>query len=278
MQRPFESCRLKLERAKEHIDGIDGLVKTGLVTTPSDPVRVAYAETDTGDRLLVFFFDGLAPDLPPRLSILAGEAVHQMRSVLDHLIWELIFIKTTKPPNFHSAFPIVGTGRMGKRGWQTASEAYESQTSRLKDVIPPKTLALVEHLQPFHVGASYKSDRLWMLQELDNTDKHRLLLMTVHGVRLYKANIFRNGEPFEDVCFRFDPAVRFEDGAEFGRIPFTGPPFVDAEMKVKADIIFAPAFEGIGDTKDIPVIPCLHMLLSEVRNILSNFTRIVLNP
>ena len=96
-----------------------------------------------------------------------GEALHQLRSSLDHLAYQLVVAHTTKAPDFNSAFPIVGRGKKVKSKWRTATEVFEDKTSRLKDAIPPTALARIHALQPFQHGAVFDMHPLWLLNELN---------------------------------------------------------------------------------------------------------------
>jgi hypothetical protein len=81
------------------------------------------------------------------------------------MIWQLIAHAGHTPPN-RSGFPIFHD-----------SKGYEARKQTMIKGIAGSA-ARIDALQPFHRGATFQADPLWMLQELNNIDKHRLLLVT----------------------------------------------------------------------------------------------------
>src|SRR5437667_11229671 len=75
-----------------------------------------------------------------------------------------------------SQFPIVGDeNRKGASG--KGPEMFKGQTNRIRG-IDPKAQAIIEGLQPYQTGAAWRRHPLWLLTELSNLDKHRLLHVT----------------------------------------------------------------------------------------------------
>src|SRR5437870_6447911 len=99
----FQSARLKIKRTYEHIDqlgaAIDGFVRGDFydLVIQSDPDDVFH------DVLKL-----IPKPLPDAVSLAAGDAVHNLRSALDHAMWESIFLGTGVTPSETSAtnFPI----------------------------------------------------------------------------------------------------------------------------------------------------------------------------
>jgi hypothetical protein len=113
---------------------------------------------------------------PPVLdwAVLAGDAIHNLRSGLDHLAYALCGDPPPRPEK--AAFPIFDT--------ETAFEAKAPE--RLRGA-PSEVIRLIKQMQP---GAGSRTspgnhcDPLWVLQELSNSEKHRLVLSvtgTTHG-------------------------------------------------------------------------------------------------
>src|SRR5438477_10778350 len=107
----LDGVRAKIKRARQHIKQInDDIVVNRKVRFPSDPVR-AQTQTQIGrlndpsthHRWFVFSLKGNPPALDLDFTIVAGEAVHHLRSVLDHLVYQLVIAKTKQPPTFNSA-------------------------------------------------------------------------------------------------------------------------------------------------------------------------------
>ena len=277
MSRPPQlyGCWEKIKRANEHIREFhDDIIVRRRVPFTENAI-VAQRHLEIGDpndpstwelEQFIFTLANTPPPVSLGFTILAGEAVHHLRSVLDHLVYQLVIAHTKKPPCFNSAFPIVGKGRMKKKVWVPAADEYKAQTSRLKQDITPSAEALIYNLQPFKRGATFHEDPLWQLTELDNAYKHQLLMLTVQGVSLYEVVVTdASGRTARDT---FTPSVKFEHGTEIGRLNITG---FDAEVRVDGDLILNVAFDKVGRRKLVPVIPHLAQLAAYVMRVVDSF-------
>ena len=160
MTHPLDGCRAKIERANKHIQDLESALKT---FAEGDAYKVGSQYDAKAGILSIVFAD--VRDLPPEVSIVVGEALYQQRSALDHLVWQLV-LRNNRTPPAKSGFPIF-----------TTVQGYETRSPSMIEGIGPSAAARIKALQPFHRGAARQSDPLWSLQELYNTDKHRLLLI-----------------------------------------------------------------------------------------------------
>jgi hypothetical protein len=176
---PLDGPRLKVVRAREHL----------------------YVLQDHEAR---FFLDGKAYDIaddfdaqaskhvfrvkvlknPPtrRFAALIGDCVHNLRSALDHLAWQLS--NDFGGPNDADArtqFPIFRFER-GKRGFDVAGA---QQISR----IGPGAATVIRLLQPFHDDQPLVHP-LWFVHDLDRRDKHRQLSVSAAAVSGYAHRIY----------------------------------------------------------------------------------------
>ena len=92
---------------------------------------------------------------------MAGDAVHNARSALDHLAWGLV-IRDGGAPTRYTAFPIAKDALAGNKA---------INGENLKGV-RGATREMVRALQPWAGG----DDKLWRLHQLDIHDKHKLLI------------------------------------------------------------------------------------------------------
>jgi len=267
----LHGCLTKIDRARDHVyEFNDALVAGKLGTLDTRTIRAKRERTFPGGTAIheaVFYIEGATPVVPPHFGVLAGEVVYHLRSALDHLVYQLILVHTGAPPTFNSAFPIVGKGRMTKKGWRSAEAEYEAQIGNLKQAISPQAGAFLRQLQPFHEGDAFHTHPLWALSELCNTDKHRLLNLTVHGVSEYRVKVTIGAESFE-VTFR--PPVRIEDGTELGRMPLPVGLFRHP-MRVDGDLVIKAAFDQIGTRRNVPVIDYLEQLVAYVDGVIKAF-------
>jgi hypothetical protein len=173
---------LKFQRAFRHLKDIDAFTK-GWVDGDHHTTR---QEPDPNDGRIVVYATAEQPGEDP-LSLDVGEFLHNMRSGLDNLAFNLAGSFTDPLPQDiteSSEFPIFGDrDRQGNLG--TGSTRFNrvdgngnpTRGSGLYKIRgwAPGAQAAVEGLQPYHRGNAYESDPLWVLHELDNINKHRLL-------------------------------------------------------------------------------------------------------
>ncbi len=149
---------LKVERAKEHVANTERELRAFYDT---QPYRIG-TNRDPQTGKLVYYLTCAHPT-PDRLAIIAGDAVQNLMSALDHLAYQLVCSDTSdNPPNRKWIFfPIADT-----------IEIYEAKKGRKIEGALPDTIAAIDALKPNKGG----NDLLWSLYRLNNIEKHRLLL------------------------------------------------------------------------------------------------------
>ena len=131
-------------------------------------------------------FLGSHSNVPISYSIRIGEIAYNLRSALDHLIWQLVQANGKKP-TYYNEFPIVGS-----------ESEFEKRVNRNLKWVDEEKLKLIHDFQPFSdVGEVGKN--LFMLNKICNIDKHRHLnVLAIHShVHLDKSPL----DPLVDVCF-----------------------------------------------------------------------------
>ena len=112
----------------------------------------------------------------PMVAVIVGDIVHNLRSALDHLAWQLVLLDG-RPPNENTAFPIHLSSLNKNGNPRNLTIPPGIRRSDIMDV--------VERMQPydaFRHGHPPETDRLGILQRLNNIDKHRLLLTVVQTI------------------------------------------------------------------------------------------------
>ena len=122
----------------------------------------------------------LAKPISPRFALVADEIVHHLRSSLDHLACHLVETSGTQVTN-STAWPIVRTRREWTRKIERRQRPW--QFWRKKGGGPlaggtPEVRAFIESTQPYMRGGKARDDPLFGLEELWNTEKHRILNAT----------------------------------------------------------------------------------------------------
>lgn len=281
MGHPFDDCRCKVERAKQQIGDLE---KVALAFKETDPYRVT-SEFDPKKTEHVFKVHIVAP-IPTLYNILVGECLQSMRSALDYAICALA-------PNVdeRTGFPIH----------RLASETdYKALRARKVKIANSGLIDYIDGLKPYKGG----NEPLWRLSELNNRDKHRLLLTAGLGLRhviadagtaippvfvidLYARMRRQQGLPFRIQDIPSYPPIRLTDTAQKFRIfPLENGteiyrhrdqsrgvafPKSDKQFEFAFDIAFNEP--GILQGEPVPVV--LHQTLGLVTEITDALSRLV---
>ncbi len=262
---PLAGCEEKLWRAKEHFDTlqkeIGKLQDTELATFRGE------LDADRDDVLHVVVDTVTIPDL--RITTILGDMVHNLRSSLDHLVFELAFLglRGKKVPN-KTAFPASTT----KANWGTS----HVQGTLLEGVLK-KHRAMLYRAQPCYRvrdSASSTAQRRRKrkpaadLNDLWNEDKHRVL----RPVLLAPNELIPSVGPYRDCRPRGLPVIhtRFlghpvEPEAKVLTIPvvLTGPdPAVGVQIELAGRISLRNGF---------PVLEAMAAIATWVQGLLAWF-------
>lgn len=175
---------LKIQRAKEHLDWIGTYLKPWI----EGKKHSQWLEPDDllpGNTRLMTKLTEEPAEYP--LTVKIGEFLHNMRSSLDLLAYELAVAYTNPLPDDiaeSSEFPIFGDeDRQGNVG--TGNAAFHLKTRKGVPVpgsglhkirgMDARAQTEIERLQPYKRGSLFREDPLWKLHELDRINKHRLL-------------------------------------------------------------------------------------------------------
>jgi hypothetical protein len=255
----LDGPRLKLKRANQHL----GLLKRHLQRLRKEhPHRIReQPHAETGQ----YVKDIVAPATPPIWSLIIGDVAHNLRSALDHLAWQLAIVSspTGNPENEWEPRQI---------DWPIYVDPDRYQGTRpvwRLDGLSETLASAVEDCQPYKRWIPPEADPLWMLHQLSNIDKHRLLHARVVDRRDVPARPFR----------------RVVTHADRHQETIYGPPAPGEAMKVVANL-------GSGQTEvhveghfpfevellqrgtilhEQPVLGLLNAMAHEVREVLGLF-------
>ncbi|MDE2734093.1 MAG: hypothetical protein OXI72_06845 [Gemmatimonadota bacterium] len=120
---------------------------------------------DTDEQ--IWIYRGETPKVPLGWSVRIGEILYNLRSALDHLVWQLVLINGQTPGQYNS-FPIVSD----KSKW-------DKEKSRKLKGISQKDEEMIRRLQPYTGGINLPFDvsAFWALHTLCNIDKYRHLIL-----------------------------------------------------------------------------------------------------
>jgi hypothetical protein len=158
---------LKLDHGKEQFDQLQLEVNLWMAEHQGQlPWRPRY-EYDPDLQCIRVFVDSISP-LPPRWGLLLGDALHNVRCALDHMAWYLVASGRSPPRK------IEDQRRVGFPIYDTISGFSSGVRARIPGVAPAQQ-AVIERHQPYHLGKTAGTHSLAVLQDLNNTDKHREL-------------------------------------------------------------------------------------------------------
>jgi hypothetical protein len=142
--------------AREHVDAFALAHNAYFEPRPFDVRKVWDA-----DRHRYEFVPMLHRSPPLRLGVILGDMVHNLRSALDHLVWQAVLRNGGRPNRSHQ-FPICDD----EKDWNDAC----NRVLRGLDAVDAEA---VRDAQPFNVVM--KPAALSRLREISNEDKHRVV-------------------------------------------------------------------------------------------------------
>lgn len=175
---------LKIKRGREHITELDRQLRAFF---DSGPYKVG-ARRDSQTRKIIYYVTSAQP-IPDSISLVAGDAMQNLMSALDHLAYQIVCSDTgDKPPNPNWIyFPIADD-----------VVKYEDKKHGKMAGASQEVFDAIDALQPYKGG----NKPLWALYRLNNIEKHRLLLTVgshAAGIHLGQlmAHQFRGSFPAE---------------------------------------------------------------------------------
>jgi hypothetical protein len=154
----------KIDRANKHIADLDIARKAFLETKP----YAVSTKRDPQTRRLIYYVTKV-DQTPIALASAAGDILHNLRSALDHLAYQLFLVG-----------PGGAGGGKGNRVYfpiaRDAAEYKRDSRQKMKG-LHQHAIDAINAIEPYGGGTG---NDLWTLHALNNVDKHRLLV-TVGG-------------------------------------------------------------------------------------------------
>jgi len=253
----LEGAKVKLNRSTRHIAELSSVARAYL---DSRPFGVTQAEEPNGD--LVWRVK-IHRQVPAEWSAIVGDAVHNMRSALDLVAWQLVEVSGGHPTR-DSCFPID----------HAPPPAQDQTLRRALAGASPAALRLVRRLKPYASG----NPVLGQLHALDITDKHRLVLVVgaAHKYVVMKMSmkVPWRPTPVEFPPLALNPADRqfpLQDGAEIFRVCAAAR---GSEHTHEHDLVFELAFGDVAEVKGLPLVATLESMHRHVSKIVKIIERL----
>lgn len=195
------SVRLKIDWAEKHLDALDAEIDrwNSGPRKPRRLTRICDGVPSTEFRAQIRF----DPPIPDTLPMIIGDAVHNLRSALDHLACALAELENptaSETGHFGVEFPIYITeGEFNRRGAAKIKKLATAAHDEIKS------------LQPYHAGDDARLQRLWVLHQLDIIDKHRQISI-MGGRYSLPANFTPQALQGNEFVFEGRIYVPFNDG------------------------------------------------------------------
>jgi hypothetical protein len=242
----FSGPRLKIERANKHINELRDVLNVFLET---NFYRLGI-DKNPKDGTNVITFEAFRT-LPSEVPLIIGDAIHNLHTALDLMIWEIE--SGIGKADRYTKFPFYETG----------SELVGAMNNGNLKAAPEIRRLIIDDIKPYRGG----NDLLHGLHDLDIVDKHKLLIPIISMVELRGASgEDERGGSFKGLNFFI---------TQSGRINA-----ISSTQNLKITNHGQPSFELRFDKGDIfehkPVIPTLYQLSQLVSAILEKFEKAIL--
>ena len=182
-------AELKTARAHEHLEALGTELKSFYDSSPY--VIARFDNLESGRHVVSVKMN----DVSDRTAILAGDFVHNLRCALDHAVFSLAVYATGNIPGTRLQWPVLETRN---------DRILKLQT----EGAPAEAVEIIESLQPYNEGAdgAFRRSLLWQLHKLDIIDKHRRVVIGLHGLTCHFPDAINPGSWVIDPA---EPARRF---------------------------------------------------------------------
>jgi hypothetical protein len=184
-RKPLFTRDLKVSRAYEHIAAVEQLAQDWLDTDAYTIRREV--DPETGHTVCKA---RIKSPPPVEIGLAAGDAVHNLRSALDHVVYHFAERHHPGPLPLEVEeslmFPIVGNQNSKGEPADGALIFREIVARRnLANLLPSNVLRYVKSIQPYHwPGDGFRHHWLWLVHDLDRIDKHRRIHVTAASLRM----------------------------------------------------------------------------------------------
>ncbi len=206
-----------------------------------------------------------------RWSLVSGDAIHNLRCSLDHLIYSIAILRAQRnPPPRRRAwfFPI----RDDRDSFQRT--IANNPFSKLGATV----LEEIEQFQPYNRPHPRLPPMLMLLRRFDDSDKHRILRVAtpvLWNVGWEWTKIPGSGAPKMDISQMNPPGTEVVDDAKVGELTFPGPSR-EAHPKFTAHSVVSISTSLSQKPFELPDV--LSELAREVRTIIERVSSLVWAP
>ncbi len=246
----------RLRRADEHLEEVKALLRAYYREQPYNIT----GEFDPDAAQIRYAFGEVNAPPPVRVATIGGEVLHNLRSALDHLAWELVEENEAGNATKDTAFPVL-------KAAPAANAQGISPPPHVAGGVSATASALIQRVQPYQLGLDFAADPVYLLRELNNIDKHRHV--TIRGVRSEGTYI---AGPLPHFTFTARLLTANEWGAEIEFAPD------DTSVDVQFRTTFQVVVHEIGPGIVMPLIDALKAARDAVNAIVTEAQRTCFPP
>jgi len=215
---PLDGVHNKLNRAKKHLETLDGYLLKYKALNPNRMIRNLNAE----ETFYEYVFSGLYPTFID-LGLVISEYIYHLRSALDQIIFGLaefspdLTDREWEKAKRSTSFPIRETEQGG---------FIDGSLMFIPKAIRADVHAAIHAVQPYSTSERPDRQLLAVLERLSNGDKHRTPQVTGNVLKIDTADLppgveimahgdLKDGDLLARVAAHIDPAVEFEPRVTF---------------------------------------------------------------
>jgi hypothetical protein len=228
----FESAKLKIKRAERHISDVEG---SFLKFTQDHPHKLSLQTNPTDGQLSIRVKFG--DEMPDDIALAIGDAIHNLRTSLDHLVWETVGLDGGTQDRYLK----LPTGN-NRVNFESSCQGIVTPSQSIKDML--------KGLEIFPGGTG---DDIYALHLLDNADKHTVLMPAIRATNLSKLVILN---PDGSTAVTMTDTTLIGGSGPFANVASVPPGMsveLDDETYATPDIFF----EKVEGAPVDPVIPTL---------------------
>ena len=194
MRVSLDGCWAKLDRAKGHVEELRAEIEREAAKN-SGLISLQH-EYDPNDMAVIYRINRVV-HIQERWPLIFGDAIHNLRCALDHLMWQLAIIHLRRQPTAKEAkqiqFPLVSRAKDFTRAHSLLRHIRNADIDRLKP------------FQPYKRRKKGEMHPLPKLVYLSNVDKHRKLHLLV--VATHRTSFTNRADAYRDCApdFRLMP-------------------------------------------------------------------------
>jgi hypothetical protein len=248
----LDAVRQKIARSAEHLKSATEEVQRYIDSKPGN----VEAEIEPNSNRVILKFIAKTP-VPDAVSIILGDAIQNLRSSLDYLVWELVIAANGSPGDKHM-FPICNS-----------LDSFKHQITRKRlDGLTAEAVTEIQRLQPYNSGQQAPTHLLRILDSLCNINKHWRILLIALAAHYSRTEII-GATVGHSVQTTLDPRYH---GAEIAVGPAFSPVGTE-EAEMKGNVSYFVTFNE-GAVKGVEMATCVNQLWHFVDNtVLPKFER-----